>query len=291
MTAAKRLFCFGLGYTGERLAAALMAGGWSVGGTCRSAEACAALQEKGIDAHVFDRDHPMADALAALAGATHILNSVPPDDGGDGVLDCHADAIAHGEGVEWIGYLSTTGVYGDHHGRWVDEETPVRPSGERGARRAAAEQQWFNFWWGHGIPLNVFRLAGIYGPGRSALDTVRAGRARRIHKPGHVFSRIHVDDIVATLRASMARPNGGAAYNVCDDKPAPPAEVIEFACGLLGVEPPPVVDYDEAGLSPMARSFYDDNKRVRNDRIKDELGVTLAYADYETGLRALLAAG
>ncbi len=290
MTAAKRLFCFGLGYTGERLAAALVAEGWSVGGTCRSAEACAALAEKNIDAHVFDRDHPLADAPAALAGATHILNSVPPDDAGDAVLDCHADSIAHGEGVEWIGYLSTTGVYGNHHGRWVDEETPVRPSGERGARRAAAEELWFNFWWGHGIPVHAFRLAGIYGPGRSALDTVRAGRARRIHKPGHVFSRIHVDDIVATLRASMARPNGGAAYNLCDDKPAPPAEVIEFACGLLGVEPPPLTDYDEAGLSPMARSFYDDNKRVRNDRIKEELGVTLAYPDYETGLRALLAA-
>ncbi len=282
MSPARRLFCFGLGYTALVLAEALIAEGWSVAGTCRSDDERRKLERRGIAAHVFDRARP-------LAGATHLLSSVPPGEGGDPVLDRHAAAIAHAEGLEWIGYLSTTGVYGDHRGLWVDEDTALGPSGERGRRRQAAEELWLNFWSGHGIPVHIFRLAGIYGPGRCALDAVRAGTAQRIDKPGHVFSRIHVDDIAAVLRASIARPNGGRAYNVCDDRPAPPAEVIAFACGLLGVEPPPLVPFDEAELSPMARGFYADNKRVRNDRIKDELGVRLASPDYEAGLRAILA--
>jgi nucleoside-diphosphate-sugar epimerase len=285
----RHLFCFGLGYTAQALARVLMAEGWSIAGTCRTEAACGELLAQGIAAHVFDRGRPLEDAGAALAGATHLLSSVPPDEEGDAVLDHHAGAIAHAEALEWIGYLSTTGVYGDHQGRWVDEDTPLTPSGERGARRVAAEDLWLNYWWGHGIPVHVFRLAGIYGPGRGALDTVRAGNAKRIDKPGQVFSRIHVDDIVTVLRASIARPNGGSAYNVCDDRAAPPAEVVAFACDLLGVEQPPLIDFDDADLSPMAQSFYADNKRVRNDRIKDELGVVLKYPDYELGLRALLA--
>ncbi len=225
-----RLFCFGLGYTAVVLAEALIAEGWSVAGTCQSDDRRRELERRGIGAHVFDRDRPLADGAAALAGATHLLASVPPGEAGDPVLDRHAAAIAHAEGLEWIGYLSTTGVYGDHRGLWVDEDTPLGPSGERGRRRRDAEEQWLNFWSGHGIPVHIFRLAGIYGPGRSALDAVRAGAAQRIDKPGQVFSRIHVDDIVAVLRASIARPNGGRAYNVCDDRPAPPAEVVAFAC-------------------------------------------------------------
>ena len=282
------LFCFGLGYTALRLAETLIADGWKVAGTCRSAESCAELAARGIAATRFDRDHPLEGAGALIGGATHLLSSVPPDADGDPVLDAHAAEIAHAERLEWIGYLSTTGVYGNHRGLWVDEETPPTPTGERGERRAAAEALWLNYWWGHGIPVQIFRLAGIYGPGRNILATVRAGVAKRIDKPGQVFSRIHVDDIVAVLGASIARPNGGQAYNVCDDVPTPPREVVEHACALLGVAPPPLIDFDDAELSPMARSFYADNKRVRNDRIKDELGVTLEYPDYKAGLVALL---
>ncbi len=280
-----RLFCFGLGYTALALARAVAADGWAVAGTCRSADKRRRLDDQGITAHVFDRARPL-DA-AAVAGATHVLISIPPDDEGDPVLDRHAADIAAAEGLDWIGYLSTTAVYGDHRGLWVDEETPAVPSGARGAGRLEAENRWREMWSSYGIAAHVFRLAGIYGPGRSALDSVRAGTAKRIDKPGQVFSRVHVDDIVAVLRASIARPNGGRAYNVCDDRPAPPAEVVAFACGLLGVEPPPLIPFDEAELSPMARSFFADNKRVRNDRIKEELGVTLEYPDYEAGLRAL----
>jgi nucleoside-diphosphate-sugar epimerase len=288
-----RLFCFGLGYSALRLARMLMARGWRVGGTCRAAEAARALAAQGIEAHVFDGRAGAEDARRALGAATHLLSSVPPDEVGDPVIDAFAPDIAHHEGLAWIGYLSTTGVYGARGGQWVDEDDEPRPAGERGRRRVGAERLWLNFWDGHGLPVHLFRLAGIYGPGRSVLDQVRAGTARRIAKPGHVFSRIHVDDIAATLAASIARPAGGRAYNVCDDEPAEPAEVVAFACKLLGVSPPPVVPWEQAkaNLSAMALSFYDDNKRVRNERIKRELGVALAYPTYREGLRAIVAGG
>ncbi len=240
---------------------------------------------------LFDRGRPLDDPAAALDGATHLLGSVPPDGEGDAVLDHHAADIAGLRGLAWAGYLSTTGVYGNRDGGWVDETSELRPTGPRQRRRAEAEARWLALWREHGVPVHVFRLAGIYGPGRSALEAVRAGTARRVHKPGQVFSRIHVDDIVAVLRASMARPHPGAVYNVCDDEPAPPEDVIAYAAELLGVAPPPLVPFEEAELSPMARSFYADNKRVRNERIKAELGVRLRYPDYRAGLRALLAAG
>lgn len=292
MSAEKRLFCFGLGYTAQALAADLAGEGWRVAGTCRGADARAALTAKGIEVHLFDRDRPVADAAAVLDGTTHLLSSVPPDAAGDPVLDVHgADlaALAERGGLVWAGYLSTTGVYGDRGGRWVDEDAALRPTGPRGRRRVAAEAGWLDLWWDHGLPVHLFRLAGIYGPGRNALETVRAGAARIVDKPGQVFSRIHVADIVQVLRASMARPRPGAAYNVCDDDPAPPDAVIAHACGLLGVAPPDPVPFDEAALSPMARSFYADNKRVRNDRVKSELGVVLRYPDYRAGLAALRA--
>lgn len=283
----RRLFCFGLGYTASRLAAVLASDGWSVAGTCRSADAVEKFTAVGIDAFEFDGTRPMDAPVPALAGATHILSSVPPDDDGDPVLRHHGADIA---GLQWVGYLSTTGVYGDAAGGWVDETSPLTATGVRGRRRVAAEQSWLGLHRDRGVPVHLFRLAGIYGPGRSALDQIRSGAARRIVKPGHLFSRIHVDDIVAVLLASIARPDPGAAYNVCDDRPAASHEVTEFACGLLGVAPPPAVPFEDAELSPMARSFYADNRRVRNDRIKDELGVTLAYPDYEAGLRAILSA-
>lgn len=284
----RRLFCFGLGYSASALADALLAEGWTVAGTARTEEACAALRARGIEAHRYAPGHPLVDAAAALAGATHLLSSVPPDAAGDPVLrDCGA-AIAARSDLAWVGYLSTTGVYGDRGGGWVDEDSARDPSGERGARRVAAEDAWLALGCDHGLPVHLFRLAGIYGPGRNALRTVLAGRARRLVKPGQVFSRIHLADIVAALRASIARPAPGRAYNLCDDEAAPPQDVIAYACTLLGIAPPPEEAFDADRLSPMGRSFYADNKRVRNDRIKAELGVALAYPDYRKGLEALL---
>ena len=291
MSESRRLFCFGLGYTGLALARGLIADGWTVAGTCRETERRDVLAAEGIDAWLFDESHPLDDASAALAGTTHLLAAAPPVENGDGAAFLHGGAIAASETLEWIGYLSTTGVYGDHGGGWVDEDSPLEPTSARAERRVAAENQWLDFWWNDGIPAQVFRLAGIYGPGRGPLAAVQAGAAKRIHKPGHFFSRIHLDDIVATLKASMSRPCGGRAYNVCDDAPAAQAEVVAFASELLGLAPPPLVPIEDAALSPLGLSFYADNKRVCNDRIKDELGVVLAYPDYQSGLRALLEAG
>jgi nucleoside-diphosphate-sugar epimerase len=288
----KKLFCFGLGYSAQALARDLWAEGWRIAGTCRESDKAAALRREGIAVHVFDGTAPLPEIATALADTTHLLLSVPPDEAGDAVLRWHgADIAALTKAtprLAWVGYLSTTGVYGDRVGDWVDETSARRPSGERGRRRVAAEDGWLALWREYGVPVHLFRLAGIYGPGRSALDTVRAGKAQRIDKPGQVFSRIHVDDIAAVLRASIAKPAPGTAYNVCDDNPAPPEEVIHYACELLGVRPPPLVPFDSADLSAIARSFYDDNKRVRNERIKADLGVTLRYPDYRAGLSALL---
>jgi nucleoside-diphosphate-sugar epimerase len=288
---AQRLFVFGLGYSAMALVRRLKdAGAWTIAGTSRSDEGVATLAQAGIDAYRFGADAPLSDAgLGTLAEATHILSSVPPDESGDPVLRLHGPAIAASDAI-WIGYLSTTGVYGDTGGDWVDESAPVQPSGRRGERRVAAEKDWLALG-GSDSPVHIFRIAGIYGPGRNALAQLRAGTARRTDKPGHIFSRIHVEDIAAALAASMAKPSPGAIYNLCDDRPAPGPDVVTFAAGLLGVEPPPLVPFDEAELSPMAASFYADNSRVRNDRIKRELAVTLAYPDYEAGLRALFEAG
>jgi len=283
-----RLFCFGLGYSARALPAALLAEGWSVAGTCRTEEERAALAAQGFDVFLFDRGRPLADTAGALQGATHLLSSVPPDETGDPVIYHHGPDIAGLKTLRWAGYLSTTGVYGDRDGGWVDEQAERQPSGRRGRRRVAAEDAWTDLWLTHGVPVHLFRLAGIYGPGRNALETVRQGRARRIVKPDQVFSRIHVDDIAAVLRASMAAPHPGTAYNVCDDEAAPPDVVIAHACTLLGVAPPPEEPFETAEMSEMARSFYADNKRVSNRRIKEELGVSLACPDYRAGLEKLL---
>ena len=285
----RRLFCFGYGFSASVLAARLSARDWAVAGTTRKPDKLPALAAEGAEAFLLDRDRPLDDPAAALAGATHILISAPPDARGDPILDQHAADILACEGIEWLGYLSTTGVYGDRGGAWVDEDSALEPTGPRGERRLAAENGWLALWRAHGLPVHIFRLAGIYGPDRNALETVRRGRAQRIDKPGQVFSRIHVADIASALEASIAAPNPGRAYNLCDDDPAPPEAVIAHACALLGVEPPPLVPFEAAELSEMARSFYRDNKRVSNARIKAELGVSLAYPDYRTGLKALLA--
>jgi nucleoside-diphosphate-sugar epimerase len=270
------------------LADRLASAGWEVFGTSRSPEHAAALRAAGYEAAVFHRAQPLP--AAAFVGATHLLVSIPPDETGDPAFDLHAGEIVGLPGLGWVGYLSTTGVYGDRGGGWVDEAAESRPGGARGRRRVAAEAGWLSLWRERGVPVHVFRLAGIYGPGRSPFDALRAGAARRIHRPGQVFSRIHVEDLAGVLVASMARPRPGAVYNVCDDEPVEPETVVAHAASLLGMPPPPLVRLEEAELSPMARSFWVDNKRVSNRLIKNELGVRLRYPDYRAGLAAILAA-
>ncbi len=288
MTQSNKLFCFGYGYSCDYLGYELSARGWDVAGTTRNIEKRETLKSRGIKAHLFDADCPLADPLFTLQDITHLVISTPPGDDGDPTFLMHANDIVQLQNLKWIGYLSTTGVYGDRGGDWVDEDSEIRPNSKRGSRRAQAEEQWLSLVHSHNLPVHVFRLAGIYGPGRSALDTIRAGVARRIEKPGHAFSRIHVEDIVQILMASMEKINAGQAYNVCDDLAAPSHEVIAHACELLARPVPPLIPFAEADLSPMARSFYADNKRVRNDRIKDELGVNLKYKNYIDGLQACL---
>jgi len=265
-----KLLCFGYGYTARALSRLLP--DWTITGTSRDEE----------DGTI---QWPGGDISSALAQATHLLISISPTEAGDPVLNALTAEISAALNIKWVGYLSTTGVYGDHQGGWVDENTPTTPTTKRGEMRVLAEQQWQK----QCLPLHIFRLAGIYGPGRGPFTKVRNGTARRIIKPGQVFSRTHVDDIAQTLAASIARPFPGAIYNVCDDDPAPPEHVIAYAASLLGLPAPPKEDFATAKMTPMARSFYAESKKVRNDRIKTELGVKLKYPDYRTGLDALLA--
>jgi hypothetical protein len=289
----KKLFCFGYGYTCDYLGHELSlrdSGNWSLAGTTRDPDKRNALRARGVEVYNFDHENPLSDPFYLLEGTTHLLISTPPDDEGDPAFNVHAEDILKIPSLEWVGYFSTTGVYGDREGGWVDETSELRPSSRRGTRRTYAEEQWLSLFKTHRLPVHIYRLAGIYGPGRSALDSVRAGVARRINKPGHAFARIHVEDIVQVVLASMARPNPGAVYNVCDDLPAPSHEVIAYACELLGQPIPPLVDFDEANLAPITRSFYMDNRKVRNDVIKTELGVHLKYPDFKAGLRGCLEA-
>jgi nucleoside-diphosphate-sugar epimerase len=195
--------------------------------------------------------------------------------------------LAAASNLRWIGYLSTTGVYGDHGGALVDETTPAAPTSERAERRVAAERDWLAFGQERGIKVQIFRLAGIYGPGRNVLDDIRAGTAKRIVRPGQMFSRIHVEDIAAALRAALDSQSDSAIFNVCDDEPAPPAEVVTYGCELLGVAPPQEIAFEQAALSPMAMTFWADNKRVDNRLMNRELGISLLYPTYREGLKAL----
>lgn len=292
--AVSRLFCFGLGYSALRLADDRLAAGWRVAGTCRTREKAARLAERGIEALVWTGDAPLDQTGDRLDGTTHLLVSVAPgEDAGeaaDPVLEHHRDILAAIGGLQWVGYLSATSVYGDHGGAVVDESAALLADSARGRRRIAAERGWLDFGGVTAAAVHIFRLAGIYGPGRSAIDQVRRGTARRVDRPDRLFSRIHVADIARVLLASMARPETGAIYNVGDDCPAASADVVAHACRLLGVEPPPLIPFEEAGLSPMAREFYADHKILDTTRLRRDLGVTLAYPDYESGLAAILAA-
>ena len=279
----KTLLSFGHGYSARALSRILLPQDWRIIGTTRDEDKAVRLMNEGIEPRIW----PGADMIPALNAATHILISAGPDDAGDPVLAQLETEVATRAGqFEWVGYLSTTGVYGDHDGDWVDEETPLTPATKRGIARVEAEAAWQAI---ADLPLHIFRLAGIYGPGRGPFAKVRNGTARRIIKHGQVFSRTHVADIARILAASIKKPNIGSIYNICDNDPAPPEDVIAYAAELLGMPIPEAIDFKTADMTPMARSFYAESKKVRNDKIKTELGVELLYPDYKSGLKALLA--
>lgn len=288
--ASRRLFVFGLGYSAGAFARSMIGRMGSVGGTVRTAEKAAALNDEGIAAVVFDGTTRSDDVATALAEATHVIVSIAPGKDGDRVIAQHGADIRAAQNLRWIGYLSTVGVYGNYGGAWVSERTTPHPRPGRSTVRLAAEKAWQALAAGRDIPLATFRIAGIYGPGRNALKSIADGKARRIVKPGQVFNRIHVDDIAATLAAAVEK-NATGIFNLTDDEPAPPQDVVAAAAELMGVAPPPEVPFAEADLSPMGRSFYGENKRVLNRRIRDELGVALSYPTYRDGLAALWADG
>jgi nucleoside-diphosphate-sugar epimerase len=279
-----RLFCFGYGYAAEALARKLSPRLTALAGTRTNP---GALHEAGAEVAAYKGDGPTAAVRSLLAGTTHLLVSIPPDLEGDAVLRDFAADIAALPDLAWIGYLSTVGVYGDAKGDWVDEESPVRPVNERSLRRVEAERAWLNLGARTGRRVEVFRLAGIYGPGRSVIDTLRAGTARRIAKPGQVFNRIHVDDIARVLAAAIDKDTGLGVFNVSDDEPAPPEDVVAHVAELIGLPVPPILSFEAAGLTGMAASFWSECKRVRNERIRRQLGVELLYPTYREGLRAL----
>ncbi len=278
----KTLLSFGHGYSAQWLAKLLLPQGWHIIGTTRSATKAQNLADQGIEPLIF----PGGDVSGVLGYASHLLVSVGPTLEGDPVLKEVGDLIRkYSANYEWVGYLSTTGVYGDYQGKWIDEDTPLNPSTQRGQWRKGAETEWRAI---SKLPLHIFRLAGIYGPGRGPFAKVRDGTVRRIIKPGQVFSRTHIEDIAQVLVASIERPAPGTVYNVCDNSPAPPEDVIAYAAELLGLPVPPAIPFETAEMSPMARSFYAENKRINNDRIKTDLGVKLRYPSYKEGLLALL---
>lgn len=278
-----RLVIVGYGYTARAIHGALADHLDALTVTTRTADKAEALRADGLDVAVFDGSSPSPDLTAALATATHLIQTAAPGEAGDPLLAVYgADAMPN---LIWAGYLSTTGVYGGHDGDWVNEETPTTPQSLRSQWRVDAENDWLAFGRSSGCAVGLFRLAGIYGPGRSPLDRIRAGDARRIVKPGQVFNRIHVADI-ARILAAAAQEGRGGVFNVSDDEPAPAQDVTVHAATLLGVEPPQEVAFEDADLSPMGRSFYEENKRVANDRIKQAFG-PLTYPTYREGLAAL----
>lgn len=276
------LLCFGFGFSAKTFVAQLDKRRWKISATNRGPEGIAEIDAQGFRGLPFDRK------LQIAPDVTHLLISAPPDEHGDPVLRLFREQLQRlSRQLQWVGYLSTTGVYGYRGGEWVDEGSPLEPNTARGHRRLEAEQNWLKLHKDSGLPVHLFRLAGIYGPGRNQLLTVLNGSAKRIIKPGQIFSRIHVEDIAGVLAASMAKPNPGRAYNVCDDEPCPPQEVVEYAANLLGLPLPPEIPFEKAELSAMAKSFYADSKRVSNQRIKNELGYKLLYPNYREGLLAL----
>ncbi|PZO00316.1 MAG: NAD(P)-dependent oxidoreductase [Hyphomicrobiales bacterium] len=285
-----KLLVLGLGYSAGFFARAALAKGWEVTGTVRSAEKATRLSREGIHMLVFDGLAVSSFLAAAIAEADAVLVSVQPGENGDPVLERLSRELVAAPSLRWIGYLSTIGVYGDHGGAWIDETTAPKHS-FRSQMRLSIERDWLALGERSGKAVQIFRLSGIYGPGRNPLVKLRQGTATRLIKPGQVFNRIHVDDITGVLMASLERPRHGAIYNVTDDEPAPPQDVVSFAAALAGLEPPPEMAFDLAKLSPMAASFYGENKRVSNALVKRELGYSFRYPTYREALPALLAEG
>ena len=294
MTENNTLFCFGLGFTTTTLGRELLAQGWTVSGTTRNQQKADALKAEGFDVVLLDKEGltPCSRSFQQiedrLEQASHILVSAPPNETGDPVIALFSGVLASLVGkVKWFGYLSTIGVYGEHHGAWIDETAEQYPVTRRSQWRQLAELQWQGLAADTGLPLHIFRLPGIYGQGRNQMVTLQKGKSRRLVKEGQVFNRIHVEDIAQVLRASMAHISPGEIYNISDDLPAPPQDVVAYAAELLGMKSPPVVRYEDADLTPMARSFYGECKRIQNEKIKQELGVRLKYPTYKEGLAAL----
>ena len=286
-----KLVIVGLGYSAGFFARAALAKGWQVTGTVRTAEKAARLSTDGIPTLVFEGFAVSRRLAVAIAEADAVLVSTQPDENGDPALACLSDQLAAAPNLRWIGYLSTIGVYGDHGGAWIDETETCRPTSDRSRQRLAIDEAWLAFGERTGKPVQIFRLSGIYGPGRNAIVNLKAGTARRLVKPGQVFNRIHAQDIAGVLMASLEQPRNGAIYNVTDDEPAPAQDVVSFAAELIGVEPPPEIPFDAATLSPMAASFYGENKRVSNALVKRELGYAFRYPTYREALKALVASG
>jgi len=287
------LLAVGLGYSAKEIAARLKAEGWRIIGTSRSAEGMTAIESLGYEAVPFDGGSPSAELARAIGEATHLLHSAPPSPDGDPLLLHHQRDLKASRTLEWIGYLSTIGVYGDTGGAWVDETATPAPRSERSKRRLEAETAWTDFAKTQDVTLQIFRLAGIYGPGRNALERLRKGREKRIDKPDQVFNRIHRDDIATTVIAGIRAGRAATGvFNLTDDEPAPPQDIVIYAAELLEIEPPPLISWEEAEktMTSMGRSFWMETKRVRNDRIKDRLGVKLTYPTYREGLAALEAA-
>ncbi|MGV3492034.1 MAG: SDR family oxidoreductase [Devosia sp.] len=283
------VFFFGMGYSSRATARALHElrdPNIPIAGTTRSAEGAEAFADSNYRIHVFDGEAPGATLGEDLRSATHVLLSIPPDERGDPALLMHRADLDAAENLQWIGYLSTVGVYGDFGGEWIDEDAPTRPVNVRSRQRVAAEQAWRDYAAARGVPLFIERLAGIYGPGRSAFDKLREGTARRIVKPGQVFNRIHVADIGRiTALAALATLEG--TFNLADREPAPPQDLVTYAAEIMGVAPPPDTPFETAEMTPMARSFYSDNKRVSSQRVLDALGTDLLYPTYREGLDAI----
>lgn len=279
-----RLFIFGFGFSSRAIARDLAPHCDWIAGTTRDEANFEAMQAMGVQPFRFDGIHPNPEITQALETATHILISAGPNDQGDPVLNCHRQDIANAPKLKWIGYLSTVGVYGNHDGEWVTEKTACKPVSKRSIQRVQAEGAWQSLANERDTPLGIYRLAGIYGPGRNGLRNLDRGTARRINKKGQVFNRIHVDDIALTV-AAAAKEKLGGIYNVCDTEPAPPQDVVAFAAELMGVEVPPLQDFETMELSPMARSFYGENKRCSNKKMLKLLGGEMKFPTYREAFR------
>ena len=281
---------FGLGFSSTAAAMRMRAAAQydRIGGTVRTPEKAERLIGRGIAAHVFDGTAPGATLAPDLRSASHVILSIAPGAEGDPALVQHRADLDAATNLEWLCYYSTVGVYGDFGGAWIDETAPLVPRNERSDRRLLAEQAWRDYAHARGLPLTILRLAGIYGPGRSTFDKLADGSAKRVIKPGQVFNRIHVEDIArVTELAALVRLDG--TYNLADDEPAPPQDLVTHAAAMMGVTPPPEIDFATAELNPMQRSFYADNKRVSNAAIKQALGIELLYPNYRDGLAAIYA--